>query len=57
MFKVRENSKVVNKTVYISVGLKRDGLKEVLGIWLVTGLTIRKYPPAAIPVQLQAPFN
>ncbi|WP_291912690.1 IS256 family transposase [Chitinophaga sp. CB10] len=34
VFKVRENSKVVNKTVYIAVGLKRDGLKEVLGMWL-----------------------
>ena len=34
VFKVRENSKVVNKTVYIVVGLKRDGLKEVLGMWL-----------------------
>jgi len=34
VFKVRENSKVVNKTVYIAVGLKRDGYKEVLGMWL-----------------------
>ncbi|MET3874844.1 transposase-like protein [Chitinophaga sp. OAE865] len=34
VFKVRENSKVVNKTVCIAVGLKRDGLKEVLGMWL-----------------------
>ncbi|WP_212005600.1 IS256 family transposase [Chitinophaga sp. HK235] len=34
VFKVRENSKVVNKTIYIAVGLKRDGLKEVLGMWL-----------------------
>ncbi len=34
VFKVRENSKVVNKTVFIAVGLKRDGLKEVLGMWL-----------------------
>lgn len=34
VFKVRENSKVVNKTVYIAVGLKRDGKKEVLGLWL-----------------------
>ena len=33
-FKVRENSKVVNKTVYIAVGLKTDGMKEVLGLWL-----------------------
>jgi putative transposase len=33
-FKVRENSKVINKTIYIAVGLKKDGLKEVLGLWL-----------------------
>lgn len=34
VFKVRENSKVINKTVYIAVGLRRDGIKEVLGLWL-----------------------
>lgn len=34
VFKVRENSKVVNKTVYIAVGLRTDGKKEVLGLWL-----------------------
>jgi len=34
VFKVRENSKVINKTVYMAVGLRRDGLKEVLGLWL-----------------------
>lgn len=34
VFKVRENSKVTNKTVYIAVGLRRDGKKEVLGLWL-----------------------
>ena len=34
VFKVRENSKVINKTIYISVGLRRDGKKEVLGLWL-----------------------
>ena len=34
VFKVRENSKVVNKTSYIAVGLRQDGLKEVLGLWL-----------------------
>ncbi|MGN6419507.1 MAG: transposase [Pseudobacter sp.] len=31
VFKVRENSKVVNKTIYIAVGLRKDGFKEVLG--------------------------
>jgi putative transposase len=34
VFKVRENSKVINKTVYIAVGLRTDGYKEVLGMWL-----------------------
>lgn len=34
VFKVRENSKVINKTIYIAVGLKRNGIKEVLGLWL-----------------------
>ncbi len=34
VFKVRENSKVMNKTIYIAVGLRRDGKKEVLGLWL-----------------------
>lgn len=34
VFKVREGSKVIQKTIYIAVGLKRDGKKEVLGLWL-----------------------
>ena len=34
VFKVRENSRVVNKTIYLAVGLKVDGKKEVLGMWL-----------------------
>ena len=34
VFKVRENSKVINKTVYLAVGLNRDGKKEMLGMWL-----------------------
>ena len=34
VFKVRENSRVINKTVYIAVGLRRDGKKDVLGLWL-----------------------
>ena len=34
VFKVRDNSRVVNKTVYLAVGLKKDGKKEVLGMWL-----------------------
>jgi transposase-like protein len=31
VFKVRENSKVVNKTVYIAVGLRKDGYKGSIG--------------------------
>lgn len=34
VFKVRENSKVINKTIYLSIGLNREGRKEVLGMWL-----------------------
>lgn len=34
VFKVRENGKVINKTVYLCVGLNIDGLKEVLGMWV-----------------------
>jgi putative transposase len=33
-FKVREGSKVINKTIYIALGLTKDGHKEVLGLWL-----------------------
>ena len=32
VFKVRENGKIINKTVYLCVGLNKDGLKEVLGM-------------------------
>ena len=34
VFKVRDNGKIVNKTVYLCVGLKQNGLKEVLGMWV-----------------------
>jgi len=34
VFKVRENSRVINKAIYIAVGLRTDGKKEVLGMWL-----------------------
>ena len=29
-FKVRDNGKIINKNVYLCVGLKQNGLKEVL---------------------------
>jgi len=34
VFKVRDDSRVINKTIYLAVGLKTDGRKEVLGLWL-----------------------
>jgi transposase-like protein len=34
VFKVRHNGKVVNKTIYLAVGLNREGYKELLGMWL-----------------------
>jgi transposase-like protein len=34
VFKVRKNSKVINKIIYLAVGLNREGKKEVFGIWL-----------------------
>lgn len=34
VFKVRDNGKVINKTIYLAVGLNKDGKKELLGIWL-----------------------
>jgi len=34
VLKIREDSKVINKCVYIVIGLKPDGKKEVLGFWI-----------------------
>ena len=34
VFKVREGGKVMNKTVYLCVGLNKEGMKEVLGMWV-----------------------
>jgi putative transposase len=34
VLKVRQNGKYVNKCVFIVIGLKNDGLKEVLGMWI-----------------------
>jgi transposase-like protein len=33
-FKVRHNGKVINKTIYLMIGLNNQGNKEVLGMWL-----------------------
>lgn len=34
VIKIREDKKVINKCVYIVIGLKPNGLKEVLGFWI-----------------------
>jgi transposase-like protein len=34
VIKIRDEGKVVNKCIYIVIGLKPDGLKEVLGFWI-----------------------
>ncbi len=33
-FNVREDHKIVKKAVYIAIGIKLDGMKEVLGMWI-----------------------
>lgn len=33
-FNVRQNGKIIKKTVFLVIGLKPDGVKEVLGMWL-----------------------
>lgn len=34
VIKIRNNGKVQGKTIYLIIGLKQDGLKEVLGMWI-----------------------
>lgn len=34
VFKVRESGKIINKTVYLCVGLNERGYKDVLGMWV-----------------------
>ena len=34
VIKIREDKKVINKCVYIVIGLTPDGMKEVLGFWI-----------------------
>lgn len=34
VIKIREDGKVINKCVYIVIGLTQDGMKEVLGFWI-----------------------
>jgi transposase-like protein len=32
--KIRHNGKIVNKTIYLVIGLTQEGLKQVLGMWV-----------------------
>jgi putative transposase len=32
--KVRENNQIINKSLYIAIGVNMDGHKEVLGLWI-----------------------
>jgi putative transposase len=32
--KIRENGHVINKAVYMDLGVNLDGNKEVLGLWI-----------------------
>jgi len=34
MLKIRDEGKVINKCIYIVIGLRPDGMKEVLGFWI-----------------------
>ena len=34
IFKVRKNSKIINKCVYTVLGVNMEGRKEILGIWI-----------------------
>jgi transposase-like protein len=34
VLKVKQNGKFINKCIYLVIGLKSDGLKEVLGMWM-----------------------
>ncbi|WP_218078803.1 transposase, partial [Enterobacter sp. IF2SW-P2] len=32
--KVRQHSNVINKSVYLALGINMDGQKELLGMWI-----------------------
>ena len=34
MLKIKHNGRYINKCIYLVIGLKRDGRKEVLGMWV-----------------------
>ncbi|KOS05300.1 transposase [Flavobacterium akiainvivens] len=34
VLKVKQNGKYINKCIYLVIGLKKDGIKEILGMWM-----------------------
>jgi len=34
--KIREDNVVRNKAVYLALGVRRDGTREILGLWIET---------------------
>jgi putative transposase len=34
VLKIRQNGKVINKCIYLVIGLRNDGIREVLGMWV-----------------------
>lgn len=34
VFKIKQDGKYINKCIYLIIGLKKDGKKEVLGMWI-----------------------
>lgn len=52
VFKVRENPKVINKTIYLTSGLNWDGKKEALAMWLDKDESVKFL--LGVPTYLQA---
>ena len=34
MVKVRDEGRIINKSIFIAIGITMEGLKEVLGLWI-----------------------
>jgi putative transposase len=34
VYKVRDNGRIINKAVYVALGIDKEGMKDVLGIWV-----------------------
>ena len=49
ILKSRDGGKVINKTVYICVGLPKTGKKEVLELWVGKSERFYRYHPQRIP--------